>query len=138
MTGGTLILASMLNNLTEVVTIMEQENVSVTCATPTEYLTWFRSGHGSLQRCTTWQLSFCGGENISTGMMRDFTALGNKNLEFVSNYGGAACPNTACMGAVAYREFAEDPEGQPIPAGHPSAGYQVWIAESLGRPVPAG
>jgi len=57
--------------------------------------------------------------------MRDFAALGNKDLEFVSAYGLAICHVTTCMGTVGHREYAKNSERQFIQAGNLSVGYQV-------------
>ncbi|KAH7094375.1 hypothetical protein FB567DRAFT_599928 [Paraphoma chrysanthemicola] len=119
-------------------TLIKHEGVNVTVATPSEYSAWFRSGHDALRECGSWKLAFCVGENIPTSVVRSFSALENTELDLVSVYASTGYPIAACMGIVDHKEYVADTEGKLIPAGPALPGYQVWIGDTLGRPVFAG
>jgi acyl-CoA synthetase (AMP-forming)/AMP-acid ligase II len=134
--GGTLILTSVYDNVTAIPKIIRKEKIGVTFATPSEYSAWFGSSRDVLQACSTWKLAFSGGENISTGVVKAFEALGLDGLELVSTYGSALFPVMASAGVADYKAYAADANGTLIPAGHPSPGYQMWIADTLGNAIP--
>ena len=134
--GGTLILTYSHDNLMAIPEIIHKEKISVTIAILLEYSAWFRSSHDTLQACSTWKLAFCGGENISTSVVKGFEALGLNDLGLVSIYGSTACPIMAAVGVVDYKEYAAEVDGKLTPAGRPSLGYQIWVANTLGHIVP--
>ncbi|KAG6354171.1 hypothetical protein INS49_004775 [Diaporthe citri] len=76
--GGTLYVvpAFMRADAASVAKVINQECITMTGATPSEYLSWIAHGAVELQRSTGWRTAICGGEQMTESLVSGFTSLG--------------------------------------------------------------
>ncbi|RYP47491.1 hypothetical protein DL768_006463 [Monosporascus sp. mg162] len=120
--------------------IMAKHNVTFTCATPSEYSSWFNYGRQGLLQCTEWRTAFCAGESIAESLPGQLSSLGKSELRFCNLYG----PSETSLAATAMQVPLPSGEDQaldvsrPIAAGRPLPNYSVYVVDAQLRPVPAG
>lgn len=87
--GGRLVVVpqEMRRDPMEVVDLLCQQRVSLTIATPSEYLAWMRSGSSSLQGHSAWKHACMGGEHVSQQLKKAFHRLGLDSLRLTNCYG---------------------------------------------------
>ncbi|KAL4795761.1 putative hybrid NRPS/PKS enzyme [Aspergillus venezuelensis] len=72
---------------TAITRLLGTENITVTAATPSQYLTWIHSGLASSLRDSPWTLGICGGEAFTGNLARAFAELSKSDLTIIDCYG---------------------------------------------------
>lgn len=87
--GGRLVVVAqeMRRDPIEVVDLLCKQRVSLTIATPSEYLAWMRSDSSSLQGHLAWKHACMGGEHVSKQLKKAFHRLGLGSLRLTNCYG---------------------------------------------------
>lgn len=76
--GGTLYVvpAFMRADAASMAKVINDECITMTGATPSEYLAWIAHGAVELKRSRTWRTAICGGETMTESLVSGFTSLG--------------------------------------------------------------
>ncbi|KAL1882813.1 putative NRPS-like protein biosynthetic cluster [Diaporthe australafricana] len=113
--------------------IIQEQKVSYTCATPSEYGSWLRYGGPSLQCAKSWKTALCAGEHLSQTLVEQFSALGNQELKLFNLYG----PTEISITCTATPVPLNTPR-LPVTAGRPLPNYSVYVLDGQLRPVARG
>ncbi|RYP69906.1 hypothetical protein DL769_005147 [Monosporascus sp. CRB-8-3] len=107
--------------------IMAKHNVTFTCATPSEYLSWPNYGRQGLLQCTEWRTAFCAGESIAELLPEQLSSLGKSELRFYNLYGPSetSLAATAMQVPLPSEEDRASDVSRPIAAGRPLPNYSV-------------
>lgn len=75
--GGTLYVvpAFMRAKAASVAKVINEECITMTGATPSEYLAWMAHGAAELKHSTGWRIAICGGEPMTESLVSDLTSL---------------------------------------------------------------
>ncbi|OAA53529.1 Beta-ketoacyl synthase [Cordyceps fumosorosea ARSEF 2679] len=124
----------------ELTSIVQQHEVSLTIATPSEYLAWLQYGSGCLAQATAWRHLCMGGEPISQLLKDELRRLGRKNLKVTNCYGP-----TETTAAVSFQliDLESDScssqlgsEVSRYAVGKPLANYSIRIMDPVGAWLP--
>ena len=153
--GGTLVIApqSARGDPVEMTKLMLKEKVSLTVATPSEYLMLLRYGKDSLNQYSTWRNACLGGEAVTEQVEREFNSLESSKVTLTDCYGPteiSACttletdplePNKHRNGSV-YGSVGKaipntsiyivDGENHLVPLGFPGEIYIGGVGVALG------
>lgn len=77
----------------EITKILQEQNISYTKATPSEYSLWIKYGGANLQKATSWRFAFGGGEILTSAITSEFADLNLPNLRFFNRWAGISCGN---------------------------------------------
>ncbi|KAJ5747124.1 uncharacterized protein N7511_008820 [Penicillium nucicola] len=133
--GATLVIASSKERgdpvaLTE---LIASEKVTLTLATPTEYLAWMQHGRSSLSNSSL-RTAICGGEFVSSGLIEEFKALQRPGLKLINGYGPAEI-SIACSGTEIPLDSTAACSEQAL---FTLPNYSVYIVDQNSVPVPIG
>ena len=137
-TGGCLFVApqSAKGDPAELTRIIADHGVTLTVATPSEYVMWLRfAPPENLQRCTSWTSAWFGGERSPQSLLESFRNL-NKilpNLKFYTTYGPTEGTISTMKGVADLKDVNIK---VPVP-GRPLPHYAVYILDDEQNPVPA-
>jgi hybrid polyketide synthase/nonribosomal peptide synthetase ACE1 len=136
--GGTLIVAnsSLRGDPVAITNLIASHNVTVTFATPTEYLAWIRHGHSALQRSKL-TTSVCGGEFLSDAVIKGFDSLQKSDLKLINAYGPAEVSLACSVGEVPYTTVPST-DSDNISWLYTLPNYSVYIVDDDLNPVPLG
>ncbi|OQD84967.1 hypothetical protein PENANT_c011G03847 [Penicillium antarcticum] len=115
--------------------LISSEKVTLTLATPTEYLAWMQHGRSNLNNSSL-RTAISGGEFVSSGLIEEFKALQRPGLKLINGYGPAeiaiACSGTdipldstavffeqALFTLPNYSVYIVDQSSDPLPIGVP-------------------
>ncbi|KGO64902.1 Acyl transferase/acyl hydrolase/lysophospholipase [Penicillium italicum] len=136
--GATLVIASDLTRGDPVALtrLIVSENVTCTLATPTEYLAWMRHGRPHLinSRLST---AVCGGEFMSSGLIKEIKNLHLADLKLINAYGPAEI-SVACSGSEVPYNLPDSTSTSTAPALYTLPNYSVYIVDENSNPVPIG
>lgn len=139
--GGTLVMVprGFRGDAVAMTEFIVNHKVTYTCATPTEYSSWFRHGDCAALRRSHWNVALSGGEAVSHSLLDAFREhLGAKSdMRLFNGYGPA---ETTCCSASIELPFRGDASGLPatIPAGPACPNESVYILDEEMRPLPLG
>lgn len=74
-------------NALEITKIIQEQGITYTKATPSEYSLWMLYGRESLRLATSWRFAFGGGESLTTTVTQQFADLDLPQLHFFNSYG---------------------------------------------------
>ncbi|KAJ6080912.1 hypothetical protein N7499_005786 [Penicillium canescens] len=133
--GATLVIASShaRGDPVALTKLIASENVTLTLATPTEYLAWMQHGHSNLTNSCL-RTAICGGEFVSSGLIEEFKALQKPGLELINGYGPAEIA-IACSGA---HIPLDSTAASSVQALFTLPNYSVYIVDQSFNPVPVG
>ncbi|PKS11761.1 hypothetical protein jhhlp_001750 [Lomentospora prolificans] len=119
--------------------LIVDENITVTGATPTEYLTWARHWDSERLRKSQWRHALTWGEPITKRQIRELQVLGIPTFNIVDAYGPAEATITSAHGKVALTNIGlENTAGNPkVPLSITPNG-SVYIVDEQLKAVPAG
>ncbi|PYI02720.1 hypothetical protein BO78DRAFT_422284 [Aspergillus sclerotiicarbonarius CBS 121057] len=136
--GGSLVVlpADKRGDPIEIAKTIQQEKISYTMATPSEYQMWLSFAAEQLQRCPDWTLVAMAGEGVPPRLVQSFRALDMPSLQLLNLYGPAETSlGSTWQGVVDYRkpnlEF-------PLAAGYASPNEAMYIVDTELQPVPVG
>ncbi|CAI4215820.1 unnamed protein product [Parascedosporium putredinis] len=119
--------------------LIVNEGITVTGATPTEYLTWARHWNPELLRKSQWRHAFTWGEPITKQQVRELKALAIPTLNVIDAYGPAEATITSAHGKLALDVInTEDAAGSPKAPLSPTPNGSIYIADENLNAVPVG
>ncbi|OAA40384.1 nonribosomal peptide synthase [Beauveria brongniartii RCEF 3172] len=108
----------------ELTSLIAQHKVSLTIATPSEYLAWLQYGCDSLAQATSWRLLCMGGEPIPQLLRDEVRRLERKDLVVTNCYGP-----TETTAAISFQSIALDSgDSHNLPVESELAKYAVGKA----------
>lgn len=139
--GGTLYVvpAHMRADAASVAEVIDEARITMTGATPSEYLAWIAHGSAELRRSGCWGTAICGGEPMTEGLVKGFASLGkapgdlklfnafgpteatcssNRREVDYANPGGLSYPLTVGWTAPNARVYIMEPELEPATPRH--------------------
>ncbi|KXH45471.1 hypothetical protein CNYM01_00860 [Colletotrichum nymphaeae SA-01] len=119
--------------------LLKREAISMTIATPTEYLAWIHAAadvlaHDNDDDKTAWRLAFSGGEQIPPRLLTELGRLGIPGLQLTNCYGP-----TEISAAATFQPISLDNGNDPLSAScvvSPSAPSAIWRPFAVGRALP--
>ncbi|RAK81607.1 putative polyketide synthase [Aspergillus fijiensis CBS 313.89] len=139
-TGGTLVIVpyESRRDALHITRLMHQHQVTMTIATPSEYLTWLHYGRDSLAECAGWRWACMGGEAVHRSLLHEFRRLGLASLSYLNCYGPTEITAAATFHRISLETGEEDePESQST-VGKALPNYALRIVDAAGRPQPVG
>jgi pseurotin A synthetase (hybrid polyketide synthase/nonribosomal peptide synthetase) len=135
--GGTIIMADNRMDPTELASIIEREQVTVTLFIISEMSSLLDHASPILSRCNKWRIAMCGGEAFAPSLIRKFGNLNLPGLALFNAYGPTEGTIISSIGDVLYQgvDFAEN---YIVPVGPPMPNYGVYILDEKSQPVPLG
>lgn len=127
---------SLRGDSTALVKTLVEESISLTAATPSEYISWLRHDTSCLLQASKWTRAISGGEHITTVLMQGFQALGKRNLRLFNAYGLTEVTCSSNKLELFYDKG--DSSKCHIPAGFTSPNCSVYIVDEDLRAVPVG
>ena len=115
---------------------MVKHNVTLTCATPSEYRSWLNYGKTQFSLCKSWRRILAAGEPIPSCLPARLSST-HPDARFYNLYG----PSESSLAATAMQVTLPskfDTWQDPIPAGLPLPNYTVYVLDPKMRPVPVG
>ncbi|KAL4903195.1 hypothetical protein BDW74DRAFT_180062 [Aspergillus multicolor] len=137
--GGTLVIAPKVARGDPVAlsTIIADERITLSIATPSEYSLLLRYGQEQLQKPYAWRHACMGGEVVSRQLVQQFCQLGHPSLQLTNCYGPTEITAAATFHDIPLSSEAEGTtEGSLVGKALPN--YSVYIMDDLGSPVPIG
>ncbi|KAL9605858.1 MAG: hypothetical protein Q9179_000968 [Wetmoreana sp. 5 TL-2023] len=117
--------------------IIQENGITYTKATPSEYSLWMQYGSDNLKQATEWRRAFGGGESMSCTITREFADLGLPQLRVFNSYGPTEISISSTKMELEYRE-KEKMESGRIPCGYSLPNYATYIVDEQLKPLPAG
>ncbi|KAJ5823786.1 Acyl transferase/acyl hydrolase/lysophospholipase [Penicillium robsamsonii] len=139
--GATLVIASDLTRGDPVALtrLIASENVTCTLATPTEYLGWVRHGRSNLSNSRL-STAVCGGEFMSSGLIKEIKSLNRPGLKLINAYGPAEI-SVVCSGSEVPFNLLDSADSTSKSTPQPLytlPNYSVYIVDKNLNPVPIG
>lgn len=148
--GGRLIIAGpdIRRDPIELSNLVFHERISMTIATPTEYLAWINCAANVLRQNLAWRFAFSGGEKIPNQLIIELRRLNLPNLSLTNCYGP-----TETTAAATFQSISLEPQVQtgfscissvdPGPWSQYAVGkalpnYSLCIIDAAGHPLPTG
>ncbi|UQC80223.1 uncharacterized protein CLUP02_05705 [Colletotrichum lupini] len=119
--------------------LLKREAISMTIATPTEYLAWIHAAadvlaHDNDDDKTAWRLAFSGGEQIPPHLLTELGRLGIPGLRLTNCYGP-----TEITAAATFQPISLDNGNDPLSTSciaSPSAPSAIWRPFAVGKTLP--
>lgn len=136
--GGTLVIADSLSRGDPVAIshIILSRGITITFATPTEYLTWLRHGRQNLQESRL-KKAISGGEFIPASLVREFQSWNKEGLKLINVYGPAETTLSCSSTEVFYMELDQISK-KPQFGLRTLPNYSIFIVDHNLDPVPLG
>nr|ALQ32891.1 putative polyketide synthase [Fusarium poae] len=115
--------------------LLSEEQVTLTIATPSEYLAWFRYGYSSLLENQGWKHACMGGEQVTRQLKNEFARLGHVGLELTNCYGPTEITAAATFQTI---HLSDSSDTDDLAVGKALPNYSVRILDSFGQPQPIG
>ena len=119
----------------QVTELILEHDITYTKATPSEYLLWLQYGSSNLQQTLHWRFAFGGGEQLSSTVTQELSALDLPQLRFFNSYGPAEITISSTKMEVSYHKDLSETR---IPCGYSLPNYVAYILDEHLRPLPAG
>ncbi|WZH49426.1 putative PKS-NRPS protein [Fusarium acuminatum] len=139
--GGRLIIApsDLRRDPVELPKLISREQVTLTIATPSEYLAWHRYGASSLIENKGWRHACMGGEKVSSQLKAEFLRLGHAELELTNCYGPTEITAAATFQTIPMNVTEDNGDySLDLSVGKPLPNYSVHILDTSGLPQPVG
>lgn len=137
--GGTVVIVPQESRRdpSQIARLIQQHDVTLTFAVPSEYILWLNYGRESLKQSKNWHWAFIGGEKFPLQLKRELRRLELPNLSLRNYYGPTEITFTATCEPMPY-DLDEDntDSGSPIGKAHPN--YSICILDGKCRPLPIG
>ncbi|CEI70300.1 unnamed protein product [Fusarium venenatum] len=115
--------------------LLSQEQVTLTIATPSEYLAWFRYGYASLVENQGWKHACMGGEQVTRQLKNEFARLGHAGLQLTNCYGPTEITAAATFQTIL---LSDSDNNDDLAVGKALPNYSVRILDASGQPQPLG
>ncbi|PYH42430.1 PKS-NRPS hybrid synthetase psoA [Aspergillus saccharolyticus JOP 1030-1] len=113
--------------------IISSEKLSLTAATPTEYLSWVQYGDPESLRQSAWKLSIVGGEQVTPALLAALRQVNKADLRAINCYGPT---ETTFFSHIAELDWQHAKDAQISLA--PWANYATYILDANREPLPVG
>ncbi|PWY76064.1 putative hybrid NRPS/PKS enzyme [Aspergillus sclerotioniger CBS 115572] len=113
--------------------IISSERISVTAATPTEYISWSNFGNQDALRQSEWKLCISGGERMTPSLTEAFRHVSNPGLRLINCYGPTETTFFSHFAEVEWQTV--DPTNISLA---PWTNYSTYILDSNLEPLPMG
>lgn len=120
----------------EITKIVQQQSITYTKATPSEYSLWMQYGGATLQQASSWRFAFGGGEPLTSIVTQEFANLGLPRLRFFNSYGPTEISISSHKMEIPYREKETVENMGRIPCGYSLPNYYTYVVDEQLRPVP--
>ncbi|KAK4171885.1 putative dual specificity polyketide synthase [Triangularia setosa] len=118
--------------------IIKNEGITYTKATPSEYSLWMQYGQENLRQAVTWQFAFGGGEPLVSTVTKEFAALELPQLKFFNSYGPTEISISSHKMEMPYHDAIAIEAMGRIPCGYSLPNYSTYIVDQQLKPVPIG
>lgn len=124
----------------EITKIVQEQSITYTKATPSEYSLWMQYGRENLAKASAWRFAFGGGETLTTTVTDEFAELADDlpNLRFFNSYGPTEISISSHKIEVEYREREMLRSKGRIPCGYSLPNYHTYVVDERLRPLPIG
>ncbi|KAI8249967.1 Polyketide synthase-nonribosomal peptide synthetase [Colletotrichum sp. SAR 10_77] len=112
--------------------------VTMTKATPPEYVSWLRYGCDYVRRNETWEFLLAGGDRLTRGIKDDMRSLGMDRVRIFNSYGPAEATIIATKMELLDDHFGQGDAANSIPTGYPLPNYSLYIVDGDFNLLPAG
>lgn len=135
--GGTLVMVrrDARGDADAITKIIASEKVSLTGATPSEYVNWLRYGDLDSLRTSDWRVAITGGEQILDTFVNEFQRMEKPGLHVFNAYGPT---EVTCSSNKMELLYNDNVSCGRIAAGFPSPNVSVYIVDDRLRPLPMG
>ncbi|KAI8295927.1 Polyketide synthase-nonribosomal peptide synthetase [Colletotrichum sp. SAR 10_98] len=103
--------------------------VTMTKATPPEYVSWLRYGCDYVRRNETWEFLLAGGDRLTRGIKDDMRSLGMDRVRIFNSYGPAEATIIATKMELLDDHFGQGDAANSIPTGYPLPNYSLYIVD---------
>ncbi|KAH6673321.1 polyketide synthase [Halenospora varia] len=117
--------------------LVVSENISVTCGTPSEYISWIRADEAFSLRKSLWRKAILGGEQVTESHIQAARDLGNLQHHLFNGYGPTEVTIISNSSEVPHRDATLQPPNL-VPAGRTSRNCSVYILDEDKHVVPIG
>ena len=118
--------------------IVQEQKISYTKATPSEYSLWMQFGGDNLKQASSWRFAFGGGESLTSIVTNEFADLGLSQLRFFNSYGPTEISISSHKMEIPYREKETVEAMSRIPCGYSLPNYHTYIVDEQLQSVPVG
>ncbi|OQE41240.1 hypothetical protein PENCOP_c005G01989 [Penicillium coprophilum] len=118
--------------------IIQEQGITYTKATPSEYSLWMQYGGDTLRQANSWRFAFGGGEQLTTLVTQEFASLDLPQLRFFNSYGPTEISISSHKMEIPYRETEKLTDMGRIPCGFSLPNYFTYVVDEQLRPVPVG
>ena len=122
----------------EITKIVQQQSITYTKATPSEYSLWMQYGGATLRRASSWRFAFGGGEPLTSTVTQEFANLGLSQLRLFNSYGPTEISISSHKMEIPYRENETVKNMGRIPCGYSLPNYFTYVVDEQLRPLPLG
>ncbi|KAK4065844.1 uncharacterized protein Triagg1_8396 [Trichoderma aggressivum f. europaeum] len=91
-------------NTLEITKGIQEQGITYTKATPSEYSLWMLYGRESLRLAISWRFAFGGAESLTTAVTQQFADLDLPQLHFFNSYGPTEIPIFSTKMEIPYRD----------------------------------
>ena len=120
-----------------IASIITQEKITYTIATPSEYMSWFTHGHSAISRSKDWKFAQAGGEPYPASLLQEFQKLARQFehlFHFFNIYG--PCENS--LSSHQMELSVDQSPDEHLSVGKPLPNYSVLIVDRSLKPLPVG
>ncbi|KAJ5103135.1 Acyl transferase/acyl hydrolase/lysophospholipase [Penicillium argentinense] len=122
----------------EITKIIQEQAITYTKATPSEYSLWMQYGSESLRQAHSWRFAFGGGEQLTTIVTQEFSNLALPQLRFFNSYGPTEISISSHKMEIPYLETKTLESMGRIPCGYSLPNYYTYVVDEQLQPVPIG
>ncbi|EHK20225.1 putative PKS-NRPS protein [Trichoderma virens Gv29-8] len=115
--------------------LMLKARVTMTSATPAEYISLVRYGASDLKQSESWRVACTGGEKVTDLLTESFRSLNSQKLTLIDGYGPAETTFLCSSSVIPYQDPLCHATGFSL---KPYPNYAIYIVGKDGKPVPIG
>ncbi|RFU80561.1 acyl transferase acyl hydrolase lysophospholipase [Trichoderma arundinaceum] len=115
--------------------LMMTAGVTMTSATPAEYISLIRHGIPHLKQVNSWKIACTGGEKVTEPLIEGFRSLDKQELILIDGYGPAETTFLCCSSILPYHKTECHLENLSL---KPYPNYAIYILGTDRKPVPVG
>ncbi|CAG8976335.1 hypothetical protein HYALB_00005742 [Hymenoscyphus albidus] len=116
--------------------LITEEGITLTLATPTEYLSWLK--YGSSLKSSKLAYALSGGEALTPSVKQAFYKLSKSGLRLFNFYGPAESTISCHTAELDYTKPVSMTSSNPIPAGFTIRNTSTYILDENRKPLPVG
>jgi hybrid polyketide synthase / nonribosomal peptide synthetase ACE1 len=120
--------------------LIVSESITVTGATPSEYVSWLRYGNTELLKSSKWRMAISAGEEMTGSMKQEFRGLEKPDLKLFNGYGPTEGTLSCNKVEISYSEIEDGSldAQKRTPVGYTAPNYSIYIVDENLNPLPVG